>query len=312
MRWGFYHALNIKKIKGVKLIAICDKEPKNTFIHLNEEIKKLPLYKDFDEMIKKEKLDAVILALPHPLHFPVTIECLKSGLNVYVEKPIANTTYEAERMIEEAEKRKKILMVGHNRRFEGYVRKLKKIIKKQEIVGVEIKFAGLKSKDYFKFEWKRKKGGGPLLTNFIHDIDDLRFILGEVRKVGAFISNRIRKFEMEDTSVGIMEIEGGIPVSFFISDTVVNPINYSHIFYGIKETYAIPELVKFKFKKSGEIISKKINYKKTNSLLLCEKEFFSAIRENRIPDPSPYEAYRNLKIIEALEESFEKKKIIEI
>ena len=157
----------------------------------------------------------------------------------------------------------------------------------------------------------KKSGAGPLLINFIHDIDDLRFIAGEIKRVCGFVSNRIRNLEVEDTCVGFLELESGVPVSLFVSDVSVGISDYSHIFYGKDETYAIPPLVKFTLDKKGQRKTITLKFSQTDPLLLCEKEFFIAIKENRKLSSS-LEAYKNLKIIEALKESWEKGKIIEI
>lgn len=311
MRWGYFHALNIKnKIKGVKLVAVCDKNILQSYLKEKFDV---PIYTDFEEMLKKEKLDACILAVPHSLHYPMSIKCLKRKINVYVEKPIACTVEEGKKMIEEAEKNNCILMVGHNRRFNGYTLKLRNLLKNEKIIGGSIFFTGYKSEEYFKMVWKGKEGGGPLMMNFIHDIDDLRFVLDKsVKYVCAFLSNRIRELEVEDTSVGILEMEDGILFNFFVSDTVARTISYSHIFYGFERSYAMPEIVLYKRDKDGKIKEKKLSYKKTNSLLLCEKEFFNSIKEKRKPSPDAYDSLENLKIIEGFKESFKKKKIIEI
>ncbi|MCL4377986.1 MAG: hypothetical protein M1409_06355, partial [Actinobacteria bacterium] len=122
---------------------------------------------------------------------------------------------------------------------------------------------------------------------------------------------RIRNLEVEDTCVGFLELESGIPVDLFASDVSVRVSEYSHIFYGKTETYAIPPLVKFVLDKKGERKTINLKFPQTDSLLLCEKEFFSAIKENRKLN-SPVEAYKNLKVIEALKESWIKKKVIPI
>ena len=81
---------------------------------------------------------------------------------MYIEKPIASDSQQAERIIEAAGKNNCVLMVGHQRRFAGYTTKLKHILKNKidKITGVHLSFSGVKKDDYFKIEWHKKKWGG--------------------------------------------------------------------------------------------------------------------------------------------------------
>lgn len=67
----------------------------------------------FDEVVNDNKVEGVVLAVPAPLHAPMTITALNAGKHVFVEKPLAMTQLEAERMMEAAENNNVRLMVGH-------------------------------------------------------------------------------------------------------------------------------------------------------------------------------------------------------
>src|SRR5437588_10574935 len=75
------------------------------------------VFTDHRALLEADLVDAVDVCLPHHLHAPVTIDCLEAGLHVLVEKPIATTLDEADRMVDAAQHAGKILMVGHNERY---------------------------------------------------------------------------------------------------------------------------------------------------------------------------------------------------
>ena len=75
-----------------------------------------------------DKVDAVLLVLPHHLHHPVTLECLAAGKHVLVEKPMANSEQECLEMIEAAKRADRVLMVAYCMRFHPLVVKMKELI----------------------------------------------------------------------------------------------------------------------------------------------------------------------------------------
>ena len=74
------------------------------------------------------KVDAAIVALPHKLHHPITVELLSQGLHVLVEKPMALTIAGANEMIKIASRNKKILAIGHFWRYQPEFKLVKRVI----------------------------------------------------------------------------------------------------------------------------------------------------------------------------------------
>ena len=134
-------------------------------------------YRDYEEMIEKEHLQGVIIALPNHLHVPVGITCAQKGLHLFVEKPIAPSVSEANRLVEAAKENKVHILVGHQRRFNPLVEKTRELIRGGalgRLVGMSVMSAVLKPPPYFegRFSWRKEKGGGPILINLIHDVDN--------------------------------------------------------------------------------------------------------------------------------------------
>jgi predicted dehydrogenase len=85
---------------------------------------------DYHDLLKNPRIDAVAIATPVSTHFSVAMEALKAGKHVLVEKPMTATSQEAMRLIDEAERRKLVLMVDHTFVYTGAVRKIREAIDK--------------------------------------------------------------------------------------------------------------------------------------------------------------------------------------
>jgi len=85
---------------------------------------------DFQEILNHPNIDAVAISTPVSTHFPLALQALQSGKHVLVEKPMTTTSEDALRLIDEAERRKLILMVDHTFVYTGAVRKIRELIDK--------------------------------------------------------------------------------------------------------------------------------------------------------------------------------------
>lgn len=193
------------------------------------------------------------------------VACAERGLHLFVEKPIASSLSEADRLIQAAKQNKVRILVGHQRRFNALVEKAREIVRGGELgklVGVSITWALLKPPQYFEgpFAWRRNKGGGPILMNLSHEVDNLRYICGEIIEVFAAASNKVRDFSVEDTAAVSFRFENGAVGTAFISDcapslsayeatTGENPLIYHDFgncyhFYGTNASLVFPQMKK--------------------------------------------------------------------
>jgi predicted dehydrogenase len=173
-------------------------------------------YGSWDALLEDAAVEAVILPLPHHLHEPAAIAALEAGRHVLVEKPIANTVAEADRMIAAAERARRVLMVGHMKRFNRSVVAMKRAVERGSI-GEPFSFETV----YYgpreiipSIPWVMKKatgGGGPLVGFGTHHVDVLRWLFGEVREVACFTSRAVvEAAEVEDTAALALRFAGGV------------------------------------------------------------------------------------------------------
>jgi len=185
------------------------------------------VFADYRQMLNEARPNAVIIASPNQLHAENGVECARRGIHILIEKPVTDTLASASTLIAEARKAGIRSLVGHHRRHHRQVATVRSLIGEGRIgslVGVSAIWAAYKPDAYFKVAaWRTQAGGGPVLINLIHEIDFLRFAIGEIVAVSAILSNRQRGFEVEDTAGILIEFENGAVGTFLLSDSAVSP-----------------------------------------------------------------------------------------
>lgn len=187
----------------ITLAAICDIRPERLAGEKSDfnldvgssdiDFSALKRYTDMDELLEKEQLDLVVLALPTYLHCEATVKCLKKGINVFCEKPMARNAKECETMINTAKECGKQLMIGQCLRFWGEYEYLKHIVESGEFgkpVGAYF-YRGGETPIWSYNNWllKRELGGGALCDQHVHDIDMINYLYGMPKAVSAVGKN---------------------------------------------------------------------------------------------------------------------------
>lgn len=183
---------------------------------------------DYRDLLDRD-LDGVIVGTPNATHLPIGLDCIARKLPMLMEKPLAETVAAATELAAAAKRAAVPVLVGHYRRHNPEVVAAKRLIETGAIgrlVAVSLRLAFFKPDGYFAPEWRRTAGGGPVLINFIHDIDALRFLCGEVASVQATYSSAVRGHPVEDTAAITMTLANGALVTALLSDTVASPYSW--------------------------------------------------------------------------------------
>ena len=198
---GMTHTINILKNKDLSLVAIVDKdldgiEEKLTADSGNfstgdidpEVLASIQKYSDLDDCLKNEELDAVHICVHTDLHYVLAKKALSAGLNVFLEKPMTLDIQQGEELIDLAELKDCIFMVGHVLRFMSPYQALKKWIDEETYGKLNFlsmsRFSGVPSWG----QWKEKQksfgsSGGALFDLLIHDIDFVNYLFGTPDKI---------------------------------------------------------------------------------------------------------------------------------
>lgn len=189
----------------------------------------VPFFTDPGQMMDEVKPEGVIIATPNGLHLSVAREAVKRGIVPLVEKPISDDLEDAEKFAAEAEAAGVPVLVGQHRRHNPFVKKAKEIIDSGQLGKLTVSsfhYMIYKNDEYFDVEWRRKKGAGPILVNLVHDVDLLRYLLGEPVAIQGMQSSGARGFETEDSAVVNVRFADGALASMTISDATAAPWNW--------------------------------------------------------------------------------------
>ena len=188
----------------------------------------VPLYGSLSELFETDRPDGVVLATPNQLHVDGGLECVAAGVPVIVEKPIGDTVEGAIRLVEAAEAAGVPLLTGHHRNYSPIMAKAREIVQ-SGVLGSIVAVVGTalfyKPDDYFDVGggWRRQPGGGPILLNLIHEVNNLQSLVGDVVRVQATTSNATRGFPVEDTAAMVFTFANGALGTFLLSDAAASP-----------------------------------------------------------------------------------------
>jgi predicted dehydrogenase len=271
-------------------------------------------------------LDGVVVATPNATHLPIGLDCIARKLPMLMEKPLADTVAAAAELAVAAKRAEVPVLVGHYRRHNPHVVAARRLILSGAIgrlVAVSLRLAFLKPDDYFLPEWRRTAGGGPVLINFIHDIDALRFLCGEIASVQATYSSAARGHPVEDTAAITMTLAGGALVTALLSDSVASPYSWdinaaedalypvygkdAYLIGGTEGSLALPKLRLWSYgaaKGWREPISEtECAVAPGDAYLLQAAHFLRVVRGEEAPVVSAVEAAKNQIVAEAIAEA---------
>lgn len=124
--WGPNLVRNIADIPGLKLVSVCDLRL-DRLAGMQARYPTVEITDNFDDILRDRRIHAVAIATPVSSHFQLAMKALMAGKHVFVEKPMASSSDEARRMVEEAARRGLVLAVDHTFIHTGAVRKMREI-----------------------------------------------------------------------------------------------------------------------------------------------------------------------------------------
>ena len=171
-----------------------------------------------ESLMQRQDIDAIVITTPHHLHARETILALESGKHVLVEKPMATSVEDCDRMIAAASRHGRVLGVAYNLRFRNNLPQARELISSGAIGRVQSlhysmirQLANLGNFGGNKMGWvSLPESVGFVLGGLTHGMDAIRWATGaEVTKTAGFCRTFTPGRAIEDTTVGIMELSDG-------------------------------------------------------------------------------------------------------
>lgn len=244
-RMGMLHLMNSLHMEDVKVVAAADASKKA--------LKKAKLagvervYADYHELLSHSSdVDVVTISLPNFLHFESVKLALEAGVNVFMEKPMANTVEECTEIVNLVKKSGRKFTIGHSVRFIPVIEKMKELLDKgvignMEVATIEEVINGPFTHPRFPIpvsDWwfdPKKSGGGALLDIGYHMIDLFRYFAGDSRVVFSYLNFKM-SLPVEDGAIVVLRSsdssrKGIINVGWY-QQTIFPKFNFRAILHG--------------------------------------------------------------------------------
>ena len=207
------------KNNGLEIVAICDIDPDN----MEDKALKHNLpdsihrYTDYKEMLNTEKPELVAVCTESGKHAEVALDCIDAGCNVIIEKPIALSLEDADEIISRAKEKGVKVCANHQNRFNKSIQKIREARDKRRFGKLMYGTAHIRWNRgweyYSRAKWRGtwEQDGGALMNQCIHNIDLLRWMMGnDIDEVFAYTDKLNHDYiEAEDLGIALVRFSNG-------------------------------------------------------------------------------------------------------
>jgi predicted dehydrogenase len=309
------HLPNLLKLENAELTAVAEVK-KNRLNTIADKFNVAERYSDYNEMLEKSDIEAVIIATPTNTHKDIAIDCINAGKDVLVEKPLARTFAEAKAVVEAARKSKRKLMVGMNLRYRPDTMLLRSIVSSGEIGEPFYAKCGWVRRQSSEEKWFTKKeeaGGGVIIDLGIHLLDLALWLMNYPDVNSVSCKNYYHNTKsVEDTAISFLKFKNDSLINMEVSWSL--PTDKDHFFlsvFGTKGSFTLNPLHVYK-RINNEILDL-TPAQVDNATTLFKKSYLNELKSfvgavkglNPVLSPGD-EALERMKIIEAMYQSAQK------
>lgn len=309
----------IENNQEAELVAVCDIVEEKAIERKKQyediiKISNVKVYTDYIKMLEEEEIDVVTIATESGYHAKHAIDCIDRDAHVLIEKPMALSVADADKMIARAKEKKKKICISHQNRFNPPIQKLRKAIEEErfgKIINATARILWTRDNNYYRqAPWRGTKelDGGTLMNQCIHNIDLLQWMMGsEVERIHAERDTFLRDIEMEDFGAILIRFKNG-SIGIVEGSACVYPKNLEETLsiFGEKGTVvigglAVNEIKTWQFAdereydKEDESVEVDSVYGKGHTPLY--KDFIDAINNNTEPLINGEEGKKAMEII---------------
>lgn len=204
---------------NLDIVALCDlyEEKTESLIQQFDLGKTTRTYTDYHELLQVEHPNLVAIATESGNHAKIALTCMEAGCNLIIEKPIALSLSDADAIIERANDKKVLVCACHQNRFNKSIQIIREQIESGSFGKLFYGTAQIRwnrGKSYYKqAPWRGtwEQDGGALMNQCIHNIDLLRWMMGdEIMEVSGMIDNLNHPYiEAEDFGIAFLKFKNG-------------------------------------------------------------------------------------------------------
>jgi predicted dehydrogenase len=230
----------------VKLNAVCDIRPAE-MEKFAQKAGVANCYSDYYEMLQKADIEAVDICTIHDQHEAQVIAAAAAGKQIFLEKPMGCHLPECYNMVRATQKAGVTFMVGHDLRYMPHSLAIKRIIESGELGPIRVTRCVLVANmppngNYKAGSWlsdPRRAGGGIMISGMIHQIDLLRYYVGDIKTVNA-LSRSVHPQYLtgaEEYACATLEFENGVIGDvLIIGSSTRSPVGCQYTLYGDEGT----------------------------------------------------------------------------
>ena len=209
-----FHADAIRSLDDACLMGAADHSPARAQDFAGKY--GIKAYDSYEQMLADELIDAVCICTPSSFHADNAIAALNAGKYVVLEKPMAITVEDTQRVIEACEENQRMLTVISQLRFSQDVLRIKRLLEENafgKIVLCNLSMKYWREPAYYASSpWKgtlKYDGGGALMNQGIHGVDLMLYIAGDAKLIYAKKQTAFHSVEVEDVAVATLEFANG-------------------------------------------------------------------------------------------------------
>lgn len=324
-RQGSRRARAVKTLEETELVVIADTDL-NAARSLAEEMECMAT-NDWEQVVSRKDLEAVIVCTPNHLHAPISIAALRGKKHVLCEKPLARDPMEAKQIVDVASESGFKLKCGFTLRHHPGIQQAREWFDKGvigELIFLRSRY-GMCGRLGYDSEWRARSGlsgGGELIDQGIHVLDLFRWFAGEFSQAVGFASTAFWNIApLEDNAFGLLRTKAGQIASFHVSWTQWKNLFSFEIFgkegyiivEGLGGSYGVEQATLGKRSFTDPFKEEIVEFRGEDKSWNEEwKEFVTAIRENREPLGNGLDGLESQKLAYHLYESATNNRVVSL
>lgn len=318
-KMGIVHASILNALHEVELAAVVDRDESLRRYLYGMGIR-APFYQSLEEMLERERLDGVFVCVPSSANYTVARVCVEKGINIFVEKPLANNLASADRMMELVAGKDVKHSIGFMMDHVPPFRRAKEILKERiigEVKRVETSayLSAVFSKQQSWFYRKETAGGGAIISLGSHLIFLLQWLFSQVEWVKKAELTYSSGNEVEDGGKVEMELKKGIEATMDISWSAADHENMALEISALGSQGKLrvnSQEIEIQLKEEGvtkihisELPDKASFYLGREGYCWEDEDFISCLETNKEPEATWREGYQVQRILDAIYRSAE-------